>query len=229
MWLSRRSCAALAVAAGTVALALASGPPATGAPASGGGNQPPSGGSGSVGVGQPAPEPPLQYTITCSDGQQFEGTLNGSGELQYPGVPAGTQCTASPVSSPAFNDVAAKQFAPVPPAGVSIVRYTEDVPAVVLSPPDGPPGRATSVVGVGFPPGSTATLRWSPGEGTPVLVQVDGTGSFNVPMVVLARDQVGLRQLLISGSGFPQISASYLVVPATVDAFGSSEEVAFRY
>lgn len=189
-----------------------------------------SGNSGApVGVGQPAPEPALQYTITCSDGQQFQGSLNGSGELQYAGIPPGTTCSATPVASSALNDVATKQFAPVPPAGVSIVRYTENVPAVVLSPPDGPPGRTTFVIGQGFPPGATVTLTWSTGQGEPVLAQADGTGSFNVPMLVLSRDEIGVRQLTVSGTGFPQISVSYLVVPGTVDARGSSAEVAFRY
>lgn len=189
----------------------------------------PGGGAPPIGIGQPAPEPALQYTITCSDGQQFQGRLNGSGELQYSGIPAGTTCTASPVSSAALTDVATKQFSPVLPAGLSIVQYTEDVPAVVLSPPDGPPGRTTSVIGAGFPPGATVTLTWSTGEGQSVVAQSDGAGRFNVPMLVLSRDQIGLRQLTVSGTGFPQISASYLVVPGTVDARGSSAEVAFRY
>ena len=218
----RGSHAVLAATLVLVALAVASTRSASGTPSIVAAPSPP------LGVGQPAPEPALQYTITCDDGEHFQGALNGSGVLQYPGVPAGTTCTATPVASGALSDVAVKQFAPVPPAGVSIVRYTEAVPAVVLSPPNGPPGRATDVIGAGFPPGATVTLAWSAGQGGPVAAQADGAGRFEVPMLVLSRDQIGLRQLAVTGNGFPAVSVSYLVVPVTVNARGSTAQVAFR-
>ena len=175
--------------------------------------------------------PPLQFSITCNNAgtvTTLTGTLSGSGELQYPDVAAGTTCTATPQFNPAFSDVSAKQFPTVTPDGISAIVYKEGVPAIVLSPVVGSPGRSTTVLGAGFPPNDQVTLTWSSGPDKPLVVTTDPSGELDVQMLVLPEDDLGVRELVVTGTGFPSIQAGYLVVPPTVEASGPTTQVAFR-
>jgi hypothetical protein len=70
-------------------------------------------------------------------------------------------------------------------------------PAVALDPPIGPPGFVTLAVGTGFPPNaSVAFLNWAaPALRSPLPrnLKTDGTGSFQVPILVLYHDLLGPR------------------------------------
>ena len=176
-------------------------------------------------------EPPLTYTITCvepTQTQTFQGTLDADGELTYPNVPAGSKCSAMPNAVPDLSDVSTQQFPAVTPAGISTIVYKEGIPAIILSPAVGPPGRSTTVLGAGFPPNDHVTLTWSPGLGAPLVVDTDSSGDLDAQMLVLPQDNVGLRQLVVTGSRFPSIHAGSLVVDPTVEASGPSTQVAFR-
>lgn len=183
-----------------------------------------------LGVSAPLPPAPFQYRITCSNGQSFTGNLQGVGDISYASLPVGTTCQASPTAVPGLSDSAGQAFAPVPPAGVSTIHYAERLPALVLSPPVGQPGRATTVLGSGFAPNDTVTLAWSDGSASPALVQTDANGAFQGSVLVLRGAAVGVVSLVATGSG-PSLlstSADYLIEPNSVEAESSSAQVAFR-
>lgn len=180
-----------------------------------------------LGVSAPAAAPDVAYVVTCADGQRFQGTLGGSGAARgagatsHGGIAAGTRCTARLVPTgglPALTEV----LPPVPANGVVTVGVTENLPGVLLSPPLGPPGQPTAVSGAGFPPRATVTLTWSGAQGAPLVVTTDGSGSFHTPDLVLPDAPQGLAQLGATGSGFPTVAASYLVVPPSVEPQGAT-------
>lgn len=88
-------------------------------------------------------------------------------------------------------------------------------PLLRLDPPLGPPGFVTVAIGSRFPPNTAVTLDWEPGLGL-LRVVSDRAGSFRVPVVVLPRDVLGPRRLVASGAGLSFVSASYLVVPGSM-------------
>ncbi len=170
----------------------------------------------------------LHYVISCSDGQSFKGTLTGSGEIKYPDVPAGTTCTVNPTPAPGLSDAAPRAFPPVPAGGVSSVSYAEGAPQIVASPPDGPPGRPTTVYGVNFPPDRTVTVTWPSNLQAPVSDTTNSAGQLVMNIYVLPNSALGNLQIVATGTGFGEVSTDYLVVAPTVEAFGAKTEVAFR-
>lgn len=174
------------------------------------------------------PAPVLHYVITCDDGQSFKGALAASGTILYPDVPPGTRCVVHPTPSPGLSDATARSFRPVPAGGVSSVTYTEGSPRIAVSPPDGPPGRPTTVYGIGFPPDHQVTVTWPANLGRPVSALTDGAGRLVMSIYVLPNSALGNLEIVATGTGFGQVSTTYLVVAPTVEAFGPSVEVAFR-
>jgi hypothetical protein len=97
-------------------------------------------------------------------------------------------------------------------------------PACVLDPPVGPPGFVTRARCVRFPPGVTATLRWSPGIGT--VTVPTGSGEFAVPVLIFPRDQVGPRNLLVEAPG-ASVPVPFMVVPPSVSPSGGDVSTRF--
>jgi hypothetical protein len=177
----------------------------------------------------PTTKPTLDYVITCDDGQSFKGSLVGSGTIRYPDVPPGTRCTVKPVPAPGLSDALPKSFPPVPVGGVSSVVYTEGAPQIAVSPPDGPPGRPTTVYGIGFPPDRTVTVTWPANLGAPVTAVTSATGQLVMNLYIMPNSALGDLEIVATGTGFAPLRAVYLVVAPTVDPSGSEAEVAFRY
>ncbi len=102
-------------------------------------------------------------------------------------------------------------------------------PSLSLLPTLGQAGQATTVVGSGFAPSASLTLRWRPGIGS-WTVKAGGDGSFRTQVLVLPKDVEGPRALeVVDGPiapGGPEgrgaaASATYLVVPGSGQpAFG---------
>jgi hypothetical protein len=72
-------------------------------------------------------------------------------------------------------------------------------PSVALNPPIGPPGFVTSAVGTGFPPNAPIVfLNWgNPALHSPLpkTITTDANGSFQIPILVLYHDLLGMRML----------------------------------
>ena len=86
-------------------------------------------------------------------------------------------------------------------------------PKVQLSPAVGHPGSVVVARGTDFPPGSTVQLHWDPGIDAghaPVVVAANGT--FATQVLVLRKDQTGLRELQVSGGSlFSMVATDFLV------------------
>ena len=90
-------------------------------------------------------------------------------------------------------------------------------PACVLDPPVGPPGFVTQARCERFPPGSTATLRWSPGIG--VVTVPTGSGAFSIGVLIFPRDRLGPRNLIVEAPG-ASVPVPFIVVPPSVSPSG---------
>ncbi|MEV7028534.1 hypothetical protein AB0O00_41265, partial [Kitasatospora sp. NPDC093558] len=93
-------------------------------------------------------------------------------------------------------------------------------PAVTLDPKVGPPGLVTLAHGTGFPPGATVRLRWSAGvtaAAAPVTAAPDGT--FTAPVLALAQDTLGPRELIATLPDLPalgEVRTGFVVVPGVL-------------
>ncbi len=172
--------------------------------------------------------PTLHYVITCNNGESFKGSLTGSGAIRYPDVPTGTRCTVRPTPSAGLPDVAPQSFPPVPGGGVSSVSYVESSPQIVVSPPDGPSGRPTTVYGIGFPPDRRVTVSWPANLGAPVSALTDPGGRLVLTIMVLPHSALGDLEIVASGNGFPTVSTTYLVVEPSVEPGGTPAQLEFR-
>jgi hypothetical protein len=85
------------------------------------------------------------------------------------------------------------------------------VPAVEIDPVLGPPGTVVHVTGTGFPAGE-ATLSWNPGIGEEGA-KVASNGRIDDYLLVIPRDQLGDRQLVVTAAGGVTIQKPFLVVP----------------
>lgn len=87
-------------------------------------------------------------------------------------------------------------------------------------------GAVVQVHGAGFPPNSAIILVWQPGIGI-ATAHVGADGTFTTPLLVMPRDQTGIR--LVHASGFPQsASASLLVQPASSEPASGGGQFMFR-
>ncbi len=89
-------------------------------------------------------------------------------------------------------------------------------PTLTISPAVGPPGTVARVTGADFPPGVALNLAWETGINPPsksVVIRADGT--FVARALVFRRDQLGQRQLAVSGLRFGAVRDDFLVVRKT--------------
>jgi hypothetical protein len=70
------------------------------------------------------------------------------------------------------------------------------------------------VTGTGFPPGE-ATLSWNPGIGEE-RAKVASNGRIGDYLLVIPRDQLGERQLVVTAAGGITIRKPFLVVPPAI-------------
>ncbi len=89
------------------------------------------------------------------------------------------------------------------------------VATLELVPPVGPPGFVTIAVGSGFPRHTEVTLAWDPGIGE-VEVTTDADGAFRSQVLIFPGDIQGPRLLVATGGSFADVSAPFLVEPATI-------------
>ena len=151
-----------------------------------------------------------------------------SGRLLGGGVPPGatTTSTTVPDSVPDTTTTPTTR-----PSGGGVVTTTStSIPTIVTIPPPtpgalllvtpslGPGGFVTTALGSGFPANQPVTLGWSPGIGIySAMAGPDGT--FTSPVLIMNRDVLGPRTL-VATSGGVSASASFLVVPSTVQPSG---------
>jgi hypothetical protein len=103
------------------------------------------------------------------------------------------------------------------------------VPTIRLSRPLGPPGIVTYVEGSGFRPNTTLQLRWLADPTNPTgrviavtTVTTDANGAFPpVAALIFHNDSSGARMMEANGGPDQIASASFLVVPATVQPSGN--------
>jgi uncharacterized repeat protein (TIGR01451 family) len=92
-------------------------------------------------------------------------------------------------------------------------------PSIQVIPPLGTPGQASHVFGEDFPPNARVSLQWDPGLNIPRGgIPVGDDGTFDIPILVLNRDEVGPRSIVaarLRGERFSDVSIDYLVVPRT--------------
>lgn len=97
------------------------------------------------------------------------------------------------------------------------VRLRVLQPTLLLLPPLGPPGFVTRAVGEDFPPGGRVALTWDPGlNASDDTLKVADDGTFETPVVVLTRDQLGPRKITATrtrGLEFSPVEVEFLVVP----------------
>jgi Tol biopolymer transport system component len=169
----------------------------------------------------PAPLlPPSSADPRCGPGRRLclLGTLGPDGQqvvtVVLPARAAVTAVVAGRLTA-TVREVSATRTAQAP---VQVIA-----PQLRVDPAIGPPGFVTAAVGTGFPPGATVRLRWQPGiTTTPDTVRAGADGSFRTQVLVLRRDELGLRDLTaarVSGPAFGPVRAAepFLVVPRAFD------------
>ncbi|MGH9268638.1 MAG: hypothetical protein ACRD0D_10740, partial [Acidimicrobiales bacterium] len=80
-------------------------------------------------------------------------------------------------------------------------------------------GLVVQVNGQGFAASSPVVLRWSPGLGEATAF-TDAAGGFGAPVLILARDVPGPRQLITTDGAGNVASVDVVVVPSTVEPSG---------
>jgi len=102
-------------------------------------------------------------------------------------------------------------------------------PSLVFTPPLGPPGFVTSLLGAGFPPNAEISLSWKGGFPVQVpIVVADASGTFRLAVLIFPRDELGprvLRALSMVPDAFPGVQAAFLVVPGPGQPAGYSVAV----
>jgi len=149
-----------------------------------------------------------------------------------PCPPPGVTTTAPPTTEPPPPDSVPDTTAPstTRPGIVTIPTTSTTIPTIITIPPPtpgaslsvdpslGPGGFVTRAGGTGFPPGQPVTLGWSPGIGI-YSATAGPDGTFESSVLVMNRDVLGPRTL-VATSGGVAASASFLVVPSTVQPSG---------
>ncbi|MFE2410238.1 hypothetical protein ACFXDE_18060 [Kitasatospora sp. NPDC059408] len=139
------------------------------------------------------------------------GTLAPGGEASVAVVVTGTAAGSATVTGTATTQGRS--------AGATATLTVVD-PAVTLDPKVGPPGLVTLAHGTGFPPGAAVRLRWSAGvtaAAAPVTAAPDGT--FTAPVLALAQDTLGPRELIATLPDLPalgEVRTGFVVVPGVL-------------
>ncbi len=86
-------------------------------------------------------------------------------------------------------------------------------PKLTVTPKAGPPGQAVLARGKDFPPGATVRLTWKPGiTATRSPLRVGRDGTFEEPVLVLRKDQLGPRKLRADVRALDRLQKPFLVV-----------------
>ncbi|NUT54232.1 MAG: VWA domain-containing protein, partial [Saccharothrix sp.] len=86
-------------------------------------------------------------------------------------------------------------------------------PVLTVSPAVASAGQVVQVRGVDFPPGTVLSFSWDVGiTATTAPTVVPGNGAFDAQMLILRKDRVGPRNLLVGQSGSPPAAVPVLVV-----------------
>ncbi len=149
--------------------------------------------------------PAGSYSVTATDRRDKHVAF---ARFNVPCPTTGTVTTATTAPVPDTTVTTAK---PPPPPGAT--------PSCVLDPPVGPPGFVTQARCTGFPPNTTATLRWDPGLGT-FPAAIGPLGTFTAPVLILPRDRLGPRQMIAEAGGV-SAQAPFIVVPPSVSPSGT--------
>jgi hypothetical protein len=138
--------------------------------------------------------------------------------------------TTTTTTSTTVPDTTTTSTTRPPGGGVVTTTTSTTIPTIVTIPPPtpgaallvtpslGPGGFVTTALGSGFPANQPVTLGWSPGIGI-YSVTAGPDGTFVSPVLVMNRDVLGPRTL-VATSGEVSASASFLVVPSTVQPSG---------
>jgi hypothetical protein len=87
-------------------------------------------------------------------------------------------------------------------------------PQLTVSPAVASTGQAVQVHGTDFPPGTTLTFAWDAGiTATAAPTVVPAGGGFDAQVLILRKDRVGPRNLVVGKSGSPSAQVPVLVVP----------------
>nr|WP_202467835.1 DUF11 domain-containing protein [Streptomyces sp. SID8378] len=90
-------------------------------------------------------------------------------------------------------------------------------PRIIAVPKVGKPGFVTSVRGKDFPPGAPVTLSWKPGiTAAAAPTRPLGDGTFIAQLLILAKDEIGPRDITAKGPGFSPVKTDFLVVLGTI-------------
>ena len=107
-----------------------------------------------------------------------------------------------------FNGDGPYEQGPTASAELTVLQQ----PTIRVLPPVAGPGSVVLVYGTGFPPGEAVQLAWNPGitaAATPPVAGPDGT--FVAQMLILGGDLTGERTVVVTGAGFGQVTAPFLV------------------
>lgn len=138
--------------------------------------------------------------------------------------------TTTTTTSTTVPDTTTTSTTRPPGGGVVTTTTSTTIPTIVTIPPPtpgaallvtpslGPGGFVTTALGSGFPANQPVTLGWSPGIGI-YSVTAGPDGTFVSPVLIMNRDVLGPRAL-VATSGEVSASASFLVVPSTVQPSG---------
>jgi hypothetical protein len=130
----------------------------------------------------------------------FTVTVDGcSGQT----LPPGDSCTITSVFTPTEDQARSAALrvasnAASSPDGVTLRGGGTYAPLLLLSPAVGKRGSVTIAIGSGYPPNEAVLLDWVANQSwirVPKMVQTDGTGSFQTPILVFGKDRLGPRQL----------------------------------
>jgi hypothetical protein len=93
-------------------------------------------------------------------------------------------------------------------------RLRGSAPLLRISPPLSRRGFVPVITGRFFPPRQRLVLEWDPGIGG-LVISTTREGTFRTGLLVMMRDALGRRELVIRRLGFP-LSQRFLVVPGSM-------------
>ena len=176
----------------------------------------------------------LRFSPASAGARAATLTIPGVGDAGLKGTGGAPPPTAPPASPPTATTppTAPPGSAPIPPTTPTTAPGATPPPGTApagtttirLSRPLGQPGEVITVEGSGFRPNTGVQLRWLMNPLDPqgrvivlTTVTTDASGSFAaVPAVIFLNDPSGPRVMDANGGADQAASASFLVVPATM-------------